>query len=738
MKKVLFTATVDSHILQFHIPYLKLFKENGYEVHVATNGNKEIPYCDVKHVIPFERSPIKINNLRAIKQLKQIIEDEEFDIIHCHTPMGATVTRLAAKEARKKGTRVIYTAHGFHFYKGAPVKNWVIFYLVEKFLAKYTDTLILINQEDYRLAQSKFSRRCKDIQYVPGVGIDEKKFDFVMRKEEKSRLKESIGLDDKDFVIIYPAEISKRKRQEWLIDSISGLLKEYKEIKMLLPGKDSLNGKCQEIVKRKGLEQQIKFLGYRKDIPRLLKISDLSISTANQEGLPVNIMEAMYIGLPIVASNCRGNRDLVFNNKNGFLIELEDSNGFNKALLELKNNSKLYNKMSLENKELIKPYMLEEVMRDMEKIYFEKKRIAFLRSTAIFNDSRATKEIESYNKNNNQVLVYGWNRQLENINFSDNRLNEYKLLDLKANYGSGIKNIFRIIRFNFWLKRQLEKNINKIDIIHACDFDTALMAKYIAKKYNKKLIYDIYDYYADCHNLGILKPLVEKEDIKIINFADYVLLCTEKRIEQISKSKPRNVAIIHNSPYNMDKISGKQHNNDKINVGYFGILQDDRLLIEISNEIIKNKNIVFHIGGFGKYEKYFEDLAKQYSNVIYYGTLKYEDVLKNEMKCDVLFATYNPNIENHKYSAPNKVYEAMALNIPIIVCNNTGIDEMVIKEKLGEAINYDAKEFITAITKLKDRKEITSAEVFEKKYSWQVMEQRLNKIISGLREKFIH
>lgn len=146
MKKVLFTATVDSHILQFHIPYLKYFKEQGYEVHVATNGNEKIPFCDVKHKIHFERSPFKINNLKAIKQLRKIIEQEKFEIIHCHTPVGSVTTRIAAKKARRKyNTKVIYTAHGFHFFKGAPIINWVLFYPIEKWLSKYTDCLITIN-----------------------------------------------------------------------------------------------------------------------------------------------------------------------------------------------------------------------------------------------------------------------------------------------------------------------------------------------------------------------------------------------------------------------------------------------------------------------------------------------------------------------------------------------------------------------------------------------------------------
>lgn len=175
MKKVLFTATVDSHIELFHLPYLKLFKDKGYEVHVATNSDKKIPYCDKKIKIPFRRSPFKIDNIKAIKMLKKVIMEEKYDIIHTHTPMGSAVTRLAAKKARKKyHTRVIYTAHGFHFFKGSSIKNWLIYYSVEKWLSRYTDTLILINQEDYQLAKKKF-KKCSDIQYVPGVGIDEKK-----------------------------------------------------------------------------------------------------------------------------------------------------------------------------------------------------------------------------------------------------------------------------------------------------------------------------------------------------------------------------------------------------------------------------------------------------------------------------------------------------------------------------------------------------------------------------------
>lgn len=363
MKKVLFTATVDSHILQFHIPYLKWFKEQGYEVHVATNGDEKIEYCDVKHKIPFERSPIKINNIKAIFKLKKIIENEKFDIIHCHTPMGSVVTRLAAKNARKKyKTKVIYTAHGFHFFKGAPLLNWIIFYPVEKYLSKFTDCLITINKEDYNLAKRKF--KSKRIEFVNGVGVDKSKFDFKMSDTEKHELRQSLGLKDEDFVIIYVAELSKRKNQGMLIKVIKKLVDDGKEnIKVILPGIDSMNGYYQEMTKKLKIENNIKFLGYRKDIPRLLKISDLYVSTARQEGLPVNIIEAMLSGLPIIATDCRGNRDIVKK-----LVKINNINELCENVKKSIFDSEEYICGNITNK-----YELENIIKIMGEIYNNEK-----------------------------------------------------------------------------------------------------------------------------------------------------------------------------------------------------------------------------------------------------------------------------------------------------------------------------------------------------------------------------
>lgn len=369
--KVLFTATVDSHILAFHLPFLKCFKEQGYEVHVATNGDEEIPYCDKKIKISFERSPFKLNNIKAIFQLKKVLLKEKYDIIHTHTPMGSVVTRLAAKKARKQGTRVIYTAHGFHFYKGAPLLNWCLFYPVEKYLSKYTDTLILINKEDYSLATKKF-KKCKDIEYVPGVGIDEKKFDVKMTKEDKHKLRKELGLKDTDFVMIYPAELSKRKRQLWLIDAVRELLEKNTDIHLLLPGRDSLKGECQKLIKKYKLENQIHLLGFRKDIPKLLMISNLAVSSAKQEGLPVNIMEAMYVGLPIIVSDCRGNRDLVKNDENGYIVPLDNSEMFKDKIEIIYKNKDIKNKFKKTNREEITKYKLKDILSKMNKIYVTK------------------------------------------------------------------------------------------------------------------------------------------------------------------------------------------------------------------------------------------------------------------------------------------------------------------------------------------------------------------------------
>lgn len=365
VKKVLFTSHT-ANFQKFNRPFMRMLHEQGYEVHYASMGEEEIFDADKSFVVPFTRSPFKLSNVKAYKQLKKIIDRENYDIVHTHTPMGSVVTRLAARDARKKGTRVLYTAHGFHFFKGAPLLNWLIYYPVERYMARHTDTLITINDEDYQRAKKKFKT---DVQYVPGVGVDESRFKSRLTKKQRNDLRATLGIKPDDFVMIYPAELSKRKRQLWLIDTLADLMRENPSMHLLLPGGDSLNGKCQAKVKEYQLVDQIHFLGYRHDIPQLMMASDLALSSSSQEGLPVNLLEALVAGLPIIATDSRGNRDLVKNGDNGFLVPLGMPEYLSKLVITLLDDVQRRNGMAAHSEKLVNDYSLGNVMSYFKVIY---------------------------------------------------------------------------------------------------------------------------------------------------------------------------------------------------------------------------------------------------------------------------------------------------------------------------------------------------------------------------------
>lgn len=329
MKKVLFVATVSSHIKTFHLPFIKILKKSRIQTYVAAKWNlidkQNLEDVDKFFDIAIKRQPFSFYNFMAIKQLKEIIKKEKFNTIHCHTPMGGVVARMAAKSARKKyGTKVIYTAHGFHFYKGAPLLNWLLFFPVEWFLAKHTDVLITINSEDYKTAKKFFAKRCHQIEKINGVGVDEKKYDSAISPSKRNKILKSLGLSQKDFIMIFPARLDKNKNQGFLIDVMEDLVSRHKNIHLLLPGRDELNGYYQKIVHKKKLDRNIHFLGYRNDVFELQKVSNIVVSSSLREGLPVNIIEALFAHKPAVVLNCRGMSDLIENGVNGQLIEIKD------------------------------------------------------------------------------------------------------------------------------------------------------------------------------------------------------------------------------------------------------------------------------------------------------------------------------------------------------------------------------------------------------------------------------
>ena len=373
MKKVLFVATVQSHIMNFHIPYLKLWQDKGYEVHVATNMDTQ-KYNNVEEIISnviwnnidFDRSPFSKNTFIALKQLIGLMNENRYELIHVHTPVGGILGRLAAKITNTKN--VVYTAHGFHFYKGAPLKNWIIYYPIEKLMARYTDALIAMNEEDYQLAKNKFKVRKKgNIFKINGVGIDLDKYHVSDTKDIE--FKRSLGLKEDDFIITVVAELIKRKNHRQLILAMEEIVKDYPNIKVLFVGDGELYESIKTDIKNRGLESNIMLLGFRKDVEKILNITDVVGLLSHHEGLPKNLMEAMVAGKPIICTDIRGNNDLVEHNINGKLNKVNDIYQTKDSIIEIMGNDKLREKFEQESRKKIIEYSINKVLMDINNIY---------------------------------------------------------------------------------------------------------------------------------------------------------------------------------------------------------------------------------------------------------------------------------------------------------------------------------------------------------------------------------
>lgn len=372
MPKVLFVANIYEHIVSFHLPYMKWFKEHGYEVHVVANelGDYKVPYADKIIEMRIERNPFKIVNLKAIKQLRQLIDNERYCLISCHTPMGGVVARLAARRARKKfGVKVIYTAHGFHFYKGAPKKNWLVFYPIEKFLSRYTDAIVTINNEDYKLVQT-LGFKNKRTYKIHGIGIDPSRLGCD-KELNFNELREKYGYKPDDFILLYMAEFIPRKNFKFLIEAMPELVKRIPNIKMIFAGRGEEKEEMMKLSQTVGVAEYINFIGFRDDVGNLINISDLGVSSSFQEGLSISVAEILYLGTPMVISNIRGHNDIVENGQNGFLFDLNDKNDFIDKIIFMYDNPKKRKEMGGYATKSMEKFVIDNTLLEMVEIYSE-------------------------------------------------------------------------------------------------------------------------------------------------------------------------------------------------------------------------------------------------------------------------------------------------------------------------------------------------------------------------------
>ncbi|EOV9526569.1 glycosyltransferase family 4 protein [Bacillus cytotoxicus] len=362
--KILYVTTISNTVNAFLIPHIKLLLEQGHQVDVAFNIIQEVDPelvrmgCKV-HNIEFQRSPLNKKNYSAYTKLKKLIQNEGYDLVHTHTPVASACTRLACR--KMKNVKVIYTAHGFHFFKGAALINWLAYYPIERYLSQYTDVLITINKEDYNRAKGSF--KAGKVVYIPGVGIDTQRFEAIV--VDKISKRKELGIPENAIVILSVGELNKNKNHETVIRAVAKL--NNPAIYYVICGQGPLENKLRRLSKEVGLENRVKLLGYRKDIIEICKVGEIFAFPSFREGLSVALMEAMACGLPVICSDIRGNRDLIENNKGGQLVKPNDVDEFAKNINKILLCNE--NRMAENNKEVIKAFDISNVVQRLQEIY---------------------------------------------------------------------------------------------------------------------------------------------------------------------------------------------------------------------------------------------------------------------------------------------------------------------------------------------------------------------------------
>lgn len=377
MRKMLMIASVPSMIGQFNMSNIKILLRNDYDVNVACNWNdrsvwpgervitlkKDLADLNVKTIqIDFSRSPLDVKrHKKAYSQLKNLLQKENYDLLHCHAPIASAIVRLAAHKAGS--VRVIYTAHGFHFYKGASIINWMIYYPIEKYLSKYTDTLITINREDYNRALRKL--KCKDIVYIPGIGLDLEKYKGTLTDTWEKR--KEIGVGRNKFLILSVGEINDNKNHQVIIRALAKL--NNVDMVYVIVGKGEKRTELEELCKKLHVDGQVIFLGYRDDVKEVLQCADIFAFPSKREGLGLASLEAMAYGIPLLTSDVHGIRDYSINGKSGFSCRSSDVDGFAEGIMRLYKDKEQRVQMGKYNRDNVRNFDVHITEQIMEKVY---------------------------------------------------------------------------------------------------------------------------------------------------------------------------------------------------------------------------------------------------------------------------------------------------------------------------------------------------------------------------------
>lgn len=369
--KILYVTTV-SETMPFFTSHIKMLLNEGHNVDMACNIKKPIEKelldsgCNTYN-INFSRSPFNISNISAIKKLKELIIENKYDVIHTHTPIASLCTRIACKNI--KNIKVIYTAHGFHFFKGSPLQNWLIYYPIEKWLSKYTDVIITINEEDYNRAVKSF--KSKTVKYMPGIGLDTTKINQIEINKKMKR--NQLGIPNDAFVILSVGELNKNKNHESILRAIASL--DLPDIFYVICGNGPLKDHLINIANELGIKDRVKLLGFRNDIIEICKIADIFAFPSFREGLGMAALEAMASGLPLISSNIHGINDYSLNSVTGFSCAPNKIECFAKNILMLKEDNQCRLAMGAHNIVAVKKYDINNSLKTLNEIYSETMKI---------------------------------------------------------------------------------------------------------------------------------------------------------------------------------------------------------------------------------------------------------------------------------------------------------------------------------------------------------------------------